>query len=174
MKNIKKTLIISILLSLSSSSLFGYVGNSLVPPWQAYVINSHALVNVATYSIFLSNISESEIDIELFLFDSDGSILKDSDNNENTGLLRASGYFTNYSEQSDASLVVKVAAGKSVELKVNPFGMSGDLNYWGYGKIIWTSSEPIDSAVIARGMIYRTLGDARATQGVQINNGLPF
>ena len=131
---------------------------------KAYI--SHFVTSSSEYCyLYLSNITDEDVTVEVTLYEDDGSVLYDS----GSGIFSGNN-FSDYTESppSGASVRFTIEPNESGQLSIHV--TSGVIH--GYGKIEYTGEHPglIGSMVI----IHTNLSTWRSERTIAINNGLPF
>ena len=152
-----------------------------LPSGQAYITHFQAYgpdpSNNRTISRFrITNISDSESSIAVKLFDLNGNLYIDGDDDPNAGLVRVtvvdSVFSASYDEDADGATVrFNLSPGGSAQVRIG--GVSGTTNRQGYGLIQWEKQSGSDSkSLIASGWVEDNFYDGEFA--IVINGGLPF
>ena len=131
-------LVLSIMLMLPLHGIAGSAGPAAIIPYFSAVDNtpSGALV------ISISNITDSDIDVIVTLYDQNGNVITDGDDSATSGILQANNVIGFYDTgQSggigpDESAVLFIAANATAELILMPTSVK-----YGYGTIQWIKAD---------------------------------
>ncbi|MCG8515670.1 MAG: hypothetical protein MI740_16130 [Halanaerobiales bacterium] len=165
----KALVVLTILLSLFAGVAIASAnsGSAIIPHYQAYV---NEQFRYYTW-VYLSNITDQDINVEVILYKRDGTILFDTDNN-------ISGYYlSNYNENLPNATL-------SFTLGPNSFGKFGISSYdhhdiattAGYGIIKWEQDSKAVHGLVAQAIGFLVLksNPVHPQLSIPINNGLPF
>lgn len=154
-----------VLLNLFVSSLaLASAGNTILP---------HFLSNKAsayTTTVYLTNITEENIDVTIQLFDESGVLITD-DNGMNSGHIRKLGATpTAYSENvAGETVTLTIAPRATFTLSIQP-----TLNEIGHGVITWQQDSNAVKGLVGQAKTYRVLSGREMMHAITINAGLPF
>jgi len=168
MKKILLCLVVMVCLLGVAGTAFGNSGGANIAPFSTGVNNG---ANYYDY-ILISNITNSDVTVTITLYFSDGTIIKDIDNNASTGILRA----TNVSSYSDnlasASQTFTLGAHQTSNMSLIN---NSSLTYV-YGRIEWSQDNSTTNSLLCNGYTSYWLTGAPTTTFLPIivNGGLPF
>lgn len=120
--------------------------------------------------IYLTNISNSPIDVTIKLNDMDGNQIFD-DGNGATGLINGALGSTSYAEPTSGETVTLTIPAKGTSsIRLEPTAYNQ-----GFGSISWTSNDDSrQQAMLAYGRVLRHTNGYESSYPIMINNGLPF
>ena len=127
---------------------------------------SHFVTSSSEYCyLYLSNITDENVTVEITLYKDDGSVLLDNGSGIFNGV-----NFSDYTESPTSGASVKFTIDPNESGQFSIHVSSGVIH--GYGKIEYTGEHPglIGSMVI----IHTNLSTMRSERTIAINNGLPF
>ncbi len=143
-------------------------GTAVIPHYQA----AHTIGIFETF-INLSNITDQNINVKVILYNSDGTILTDTDNDPLGGTIKAYDNILNYLDNlTDASLSFTLGANSSCR-----FVVTGNDSVRGYGVIKWEQDSKAVCGLVAHGIGFYSganYSSGRNMVAIPINNGLPF
>lgn len=179
-KTLKKSLVVlTVLLSLFAGVAMASAnsGSAIIPLYQASLDNwGHRYMTW----VHLSNITNQELNIEVILYKSDGTILTDTDNDPFGGSIHSRDNLLNYYDNlTDASLSFTLGPNSSARFGVYDDGHPRDNIVRGYGVIKWQQNSKAPCAIVAHAIGYYANLSSGQILGhnmfaIPINNGLPF
>ncbi len=190
MKKLLISMAIIVSIVMSSSAVFAGSGTAVIPHFYGYTINDDDQHPV---QVFMSNISDKTITVNITFFKSDGTILQEGsagDLGAGVGILKAYNTSGTYNENLNSS----TAPTFSFDIDANETSYVrldiGSTIKYGYGLIEWnnetaTTITPNSPALVAHCRIQQYNTDSRDISttenwayvgwySVPINNGLPF
>ncbi len=149
-------------------------GSAHIPPTECYFSSGDLFKRT---SINVSNITDSNVEITITLYNHNGILVTDGDNNPSGGNLQAHFNYQNYTDNlTDSSLSLTIPANGAVQIWIH--GGQGSQSILCSGKIEWTQQSKAAIALIASIENREFWRDSRrASSGrnaLQINNGQPF
>ena len=129
-------------------------GSAIIPHWRAQVFTSQ--INVET-KIFVSNVTDAAVSVDLYLYRSDGTAFYDGDGSTTSGEIQLA------TAWSDVDTWVEGVAGDpddppTLKITLNPsqtvfLSIQGPQTA-GYGRIVWEQTESrANSALVAYGYV---------------------
>lgn len=161
-----------LLVSSISITAFAQTGKATINHFQSSYHNSTS--RMESY-IYLTNISASSTNVKITLYNKNGEILTDGDNNSVTGLLRADNVSAYSDNSSTYSMQFNLEENNSTRVSINN---SSTTDIYGYAVVEWSKSENPGPSLAS----YSLIGHANSYRvyngtgyfSVPINNGNPF
>ena len=175
----KALVVLTVLLSLFAgvAIVSANSGSAIIPLYQA---SDEPTGHRYMTWIHLSNITDKDINVEVILYRSDGTILTDTDNDPSSGPLQSRDNIRNYYDNlTDASLSFTIGPNSSGRFVIYDEEFPRYNTARGYGVIKWQQDSKAPCAIVAHGIGYYANVSAGKILGhnmfaIPINNGLPF
>ena len=123
--------------------------------------------NYQSTHFHFSNITTGLIDVEILLYKSDGTLMK-----ENTSFFDTNNLLNFDCSSAENTLQFSLDANQSGKFNFSPSSLSPGWEF-GYGIIKWSQDSNAVLGLIARGTIYRYF-NTYAYREISINQGQPF
>ncbi len=178
MKKLLICIMVIVCLVGSASVTYGNSGSAIIP----CVTRAREANRYFITGIFYSNITNDPATITITLYDTNGEIIKDTDNSQTAGAIqlgRTGATHLNYTENlSNASVSFTLEGHKTGWIAVHQTSNSTGTQDVGYGIIEWTQEGSAHNVqcLVAHGMmadIYTNLANS-SRFAIPINNGMPF
>lgn len=165
------TIMALVMCAITSISSFANSGKAIVSHFYS---DTYAASNQTDGMLFVTNIASESVTITVTMYDDNGNVIFDTDNNPNVGIIKASNT-TSYSDSSSHSAKFNLAPNSTsrvwLDAQVYP-GISG------YAIIKWEKAENtptvISHALVSHALMYRVHQGHVGYYGVAVNNGNPF
>jgi hypothetical protein len=176
----KHKIILFALLSLilASSFSFAYEGKTYIPTYKLqYYVDSNSKTNYTFLDIYLSNVTSTEVDVSLTLYDAHGDLILNSTNHVFTCFYASN--VTYYAAPTDISASFTIGPFGSTRCKIMRCTAGGSANQtYGYGVIQYTQNDEFLHSLIGSlaEIHYRVKGETSDfnNRSTQLNQGRPF
>lgn len=169
----KNLIIFSVCLTMIFPSLvYAKSGSAILPAVEAYYISSQ---QYSRYMMFISNITDEDIDVTLTFYNDDGSIYQDGDDSKTAGEFQTSkGTVTNWDDNPTGASVTFTLAGR--DTTILEFRGDDPNRFRGHGIIEWSQdSDELQGLVVgANYEFWQNSFQTWVDDYEYINNGLPF
>lgn len=166
-----KNLLILALATLSFGT-FANSGKAIVNHFQAF--SAAPGNNQMNSVIYVTNTATEKVSVTITLYNHDGTIIGEQDNNPAAGLIKVTGG-QNYTDSSTYTSRFELSANSTARL-LSDVPYNADM--FGYAVVEWEKAENsttvLQNALVSHAVIYRSYGNNVGYYSVQVNNGAPF